>query len=163
EGREGRHPDGRRSPGGRIPDERRRTNMSKSASWGTAVVAAHAVVSAVHGVAHAQVGVAIFPSLFHLVMIVGVITLAPVAAAVLLWTPFRRAGAWLLVASMAASLLFGVFYHYSAAGPDHVSQIPQGNWGMLFHVTAALLAVTEVLGCGVGLGALIRRPRNASL
>jgi hypothetical protein len=54
--------------------------MNKIAKWGTAAVLAHTAVSAVHGVAHIQVGVEVFPSLFHFVVIVGVITLAPLAA-----------------------------------------------------------------------------------
>jgi hypothetical protein len=48
-------------------------------------------------------------------------------------------------------LLFGVYYHYIASGPDHMSQIPEGTWGMVFHLTAALLVVVEGLGSAVGL------------
>jgi hypothetical protein len=128
--------------------------MPQVAKWATAVVAAHAVVSALHGVAHVQVGVAIFSSPLDLVFIPGVITLAPVIAVVLLWTPWRRAGAWLLLGSLAGALLFGALNHYVAPGPDHVSQVPEGGWGAVFHVTAFLLAVTEALGCWAGVAAL---------
>ena len=135
--------------------------MRQIAIWGTVVVLAHAVVSAVHGVAHMQVGVEIFPTLVHVVFVVGVITVAPLVAMALLWTRFRRAGALLLLVSMAESLGFGVWYHYLAHGPDHVSQIPHGAWGMVFHVTAFLLCVTEILGLHVGMRG-IRAFRNDS-
>ncbi len=131
--------------------------MHMIAKWGTAAVLAHAAVSILHGLAHEQVGVEAFPTLFHRVFILGVITAAPLVAMVLLWTRFRRAGAWLLLASMAGSLLFGVFYHYLAPGPDHATEIPGGAWGAAFHATAFLLVVTEAWGCWVAAAALTRR------
>jgi hypothetical protein len=136
-----------------------RRSMYKVAKWGTAAVAAHTVVSALHGVSHVQVGIEPFPSLFHLVFILGVITLAPVVSLFLLWMLFRRAGAWLLLLSMAGSLIFGVYYHYLAPGPDHFSEVPAGVWGILFHGTAVLLVVTELWGGGVAVWALTRAAR----
>jgi hypothetical protein len=134
--------------------------MDRMAKSAAVVVLAHALVAAVHGVAHLQVGVEVFPSVFHRVFILGVITLAPFLALALLWTPFRRAGVLVLLGSMAGSLLFGAFYHYLTPGPDHVSQIPSGAWGMVFHITAILLAVTEALGCCVGVWGLLRGTRR---
>jgi hypothetical protein len=134
--------------------------MHRTVKWATAVVAAHAAVAAVHGAAHLQVGVAVFPSPLHVVFILGVITLAPLTAVALLWGPFRRAGALLLLTSMAAALAFGAVNHYLTPGPDHVCHIAEGAWGSLFRGTAFLLVVTEALGCGVGAWALSRSNRT---
>jgi hypothetical protein len=136
--------------------------MYNTAKWGSAAVVAHTVISGCHGLAHLQVGVPIFPTAFHFVCIVGVITLAPITSMLLLWTSWRRAGAWLLLVSLAGSLLFGGYYHYLAPGPDHCSQIPNGGWGILFHATAALLIVTEVWGCGIAARALFECGRVRS-
>ena len=58
-----------------------------------ALVLAHAVVSGLHGLAHLQTGVDPFPTLFHLLFILGVITVAQLVGMLLLWSPWRRAGA----------------------------------------------------------------------
>jgi hypothetical protein len=129
----------------------------KAAKWATGLVLAHLIVSAVHGWAHLQVGVPVFPTLFHLLFIVGVITVTPILAMLLLWTPWRRTGGWLLLVSLAGSLFFGLHYHYLAHGPDHVSQIPAEGWGLVFQATALLLAVTEALGCAIAAWALRSR------
>jgi hypothetical protein len=57
----------------------------------------------------------------------------------------RRTGAWLIGATMAASLVFGVVNHFVMATPDHVAHVdPQ--WQPLFAATAVLLAITEAAG-----------------
>jgi hypothetical protein len=89
--------------------------------------------------------------------VAAVISAAPVAAAVLLWTRWRRTGAVLLSGSMAGSLAFGVFYHFVEVSPDHVSEVSAGGWGTVFRATALLLALTEALGCWAGAWALSRR------
>ena len=122
--------------------------MRQAARYGTAIVAAHAAVIVVHGIAHQVIPVP--TSSVQDAFIAVVIALGPLAAAALLWTRFGRLGAQLLLVSMAGSLAFGLYYHFFAPGPDHVSQVPADGWGMLFQASAALLSVTEGLGCWTG-------------
>lgn len=112
-----------------------------------AVVAVHAVVSIGHGIAHQAVPVDLTAA--QDVFVVLVIALAPVAALVLLWRGRERAGAGLLATSMAAALLFGVYFHYAVPNPDNVAAVA-GPWSLPFEGTAALVAVTELAGTVVG-------------
>jgi hypothetical protein len=66
---------------------------------------------------------------WQLTYIAVVIYAAPVVAAVLLWTRYGLAGAWLLIAAMAGSLVFGLLHHIVVPGPDNVftqSPVPGG-------------------------------------
>lgn len=120
--------------------------------YATTIVVIHAIVVALHGLAHEQIPV---PLSFLQGLFVGtVIVLAPIVAVVLLWTQFHRAGIWLFVVSMTGALLFGIYNHFMVITPDHISQISFEGWGVLFQVTAMLLLITEGLGCGVGVWAL---------
>jgi dolichyl-phosphate-mannose--protein O-mannosyl transferase len=122
------------------------------ARYGTTVVAIHAIVVALHGLAHQKIPV---PLSFLQSLFVGtVIVLAPIVAVGLHWTPFARAGRWLFLVSMTGALLFGIYNHFIGITPDRISQIPFDGWGVLFQITAILLLVTEGLGCGVGVWAL---------
>ena len=116
---------------------------------GTAVVLAHFAVVILHGSAHTQlkVGLAQWQTTFVLIVIV----IAPLPAAILVWTRFSRFGFGLLAASMAGALLFGVYFHYLAISPDHVSHLPQGDAQGTFRLTALLLALTEAIGLAIGL------------
>ena len=55
-----------------------------------------------------------------------------------------------MFASMFGSLAFGFVHHYVVQSPDRVSHVAADGWGMLFKVTAVLLAASEVFGCWVG-------------
>lgn len=131
-----------------------RRNDSRVARAATAIVLAHVVPLVLHTVAHFALG--IIPGLVSIAFIALVITLAPVLAAVLSWTRHRRIGAWLLLASMSGSLIFGLYNHFVAHSPDHVSQVPAGGWGALFGISAILMSATEVLGCWIGGWAVLR-------
>lgn len=120
--------------------------------YGTSVVVLHAVVVALHGLAHDKIPVPL--SVFQSLFVSSIIVAAPIVAMMMLWTPLQKAGSWLLLSSMAGSLVFGACYHFVVMSPDHVSQIPFTDWGMLFHITAILLFFTEALGWGVGVWAL---------
>jgi hypothetical protein len=62
----------------------------------------------------------------------------------------RRSGAWMIAATMAGSLVFGLMYHFIVPNPDHVAYVdPQ--WRSLFATTAVLVALTEALGCGLAI------------
>lgn len=125
---------------------------------GTIIIAIHAVVVVLHGLAHQKIPVplAFVQSLF----VDFIIVLAPIAAMILLWTSFQRVGCWLLLSSMAGALLFGIYHHYIVISPDHVPQIPFISWGILFHLTAILLFLTEGLGCAVGIWGLSTLPQK---
>ena len=123
----------------------------------TVSVLAHLVVSIVHGRAHERlsVGLSNWQNLYVLIVIV----IAPLLAMVLIWTRLAHFSLLLLVLSMAASLIFGIAYHYVVISPDHVSHLPPGDAHGLFRTTALLLVVTELFGIVIGLWGL-RESRN---
>jgi len=82
------------------------------------------------------------------VFIVVVIEIGPLAG-LLLSRSRPVSGGWIVAATMAGALVFGVVNHFVIAGADHVSHIPD-DWRVLFGTTAALLAITEVAGAGAG-------------
>lgn len=141
--------------------------MSRSTFIPTAIVIVHLLISVVHGNAHQALPVALsaWQSLFVLV----VIAIAPLAGAALLWAGRALVGNRIIVGSMAGSLVFGLYYHFIEQGPDHVTQVPADGWGLMFQISAALLLISEGLGCWAGLWALNRtqqgermaRPRPA--
>ncbi|MEH2332776.1 hypothetical protein [Nostoc sp.] len=124
----------------------------KIAQYGTAIAVLHAIANGLHGLAHIQIPVAL--SLLQISFVGIVIFLTPIIAAVLLWTQFYRIGSWLLVSSIAGSLLFGIYNHFIVISPDHVSQVAFTGWGMLFQVTAILILIVDGFGCWVGIWAL---------
>lgn len=90
--------------------------MKVIAQYGTATVVSHAMVVALHGLAHVKIPVPL--SLPQNLFVSSVIVFAPIAAMILLWTPFQLAGSWLLLSSMAGALLFGLYHHFIAFSPD---------------------------------------------
>jgi hypothetical protein len=118
------------------------------AMLGTAAVAAHAIIAALHGMAHTDLGIQMNAAQTAFIDVVIVAT--PIIAAIALWTRFAHAGAIVLAVSMTGSLLFGVYHHYVAISPDHVAHLPAGNLQGLFRVTAVLLVISEAFGAGVG-------------
>ena len=111
-------------------------------SWLSALVVAHLVISLVHGAAHAQAHVPLSRAANLFVFIV--ILAGPLIGLGLTW-PAERVGGWLVAVTMAGSLVFGVVNHFVIPSPDHVAHVNR-EWRPLFATTAALLAVTEVLG-----------------
>lgn len=116
---------------------------------GTAVVLAHFAIVMFHGSAHMQlkVGLASWQTTFVLIVIV----IAPLLAAILIWTRFSRFGFVLLSLAMGGALVFGVYFHYLAISPDHVSHLPAGDAQGTFRLTALLLAITEAIGLLIGI------------
>ena len=113
------------------------------------IVLVHTVVMPVHGAAHARLNVELsaWASLFVL-CIVGI---GPIAGLVLLWKGRQRTGATILSAAMSSALLFGLWNHFIAHGPDHVMHLQAGAWRLPFQATAVLLAVSESAGAIVAL------------
>jgi hypothetical protein len=124
----------------------------KVAQYGTAIVVIHAIANGLHGLAHVEIPVAL--SLLQSLFVGIVIFPIPIIAAILLWTKFYRIGSWLLFSSLAGSLLFGIYNHFIAISPDHVSQVSFADWGLLFQITAILIVIVDGLGAGIGLWAL---------
>jgi hypothetical protein len=129
--------------------------------YGTALVGLSVAVNLLHTASHAGQHVMSLPA-WQLTYIAVVIYTAPVVAAVLLWTRYDHAGAWLLVAAMAGSLVFGLLYHFVVPGPDNVFTQPSGPWRTTFGVTAVLLAPLQVIGGSVGFWAARRVARSST-
>jgi hypothetical protein len=79
-----------------------------------------------------------------------VIVALPLVGAALSYTRFRVQGAALVAASLFASLVFGLVYHFIIMSPDHVSQVPSGPWRSSFVWSAVLVALSEAVGAVVG-------------
>jgi hypothetical protein len=91
----------------------------------------HLCVSAAHGACHAMLG--IWPCAADAAFIAAAVYAAPAAAILFARRP---AAGFLLAASMAGSLAFGVHHHFLAVSPDHLSLLPPGGWGAAFRATA---------------------------
>jgi hypothetical protein len=122
--------------------------VSRTRSYGTAIVAVNLVVNLVHGAAHRelQIGLSAAEALF----VAAVIIAGPLLAMALLWTAWQRLGLWPLALTMAGSLVFGLYHHFMAMGPDHVASQTGGFWGTTFVVTACLLFLAEAVGIYAG-------------
>jgi hypothetical protein len=137
------------------------TMSSKAAYLATALVVLSVAVNLLHTASHAGQHVMSLPG-WQLAYIAVVIYTAPIVAAVLLWTRYRLAGAWLLAASMAGSFVFGLVLHFLVSGPDNVFTLPSGTWRTAFQVTAVLLLMLEMIGSLIGLWAAQRIPQTRS-
>jgi len=143
------------APFGRLPG----MNISSIATrpWLTLVVAAHLIISVVHGMAHngAHVPLSAAGNLFVLVVIVA----GPLAGVALMWWA-EHVGSWIVALAMAGALIFGFLNHFVFASPDHVARVAT-EWRPLFETTAVLLALTEALGFGLALR-LVQKSENVS-
>jgi hypothetical protein len=135
--------------------------MRKAAVYGTAVVVLATVANILHAVSHAGQGVMSLEA-WQWAYVVGIIFLAPIVAAVLLWTPYQMVGVWLLLASMAGSFLFDLAYHFLIPGPDNVFTLQPGAWLAPFWVSSVLLVAASGLGTLVGGWAVGRLSRSGS-
>jgi hypothetical protein len=98
-------------------------------------------VSAVHGHAHDELAVPL--ATWQNVFVWGVITIAPTVTMIVLWFRPSSAAAWTLAALLAASWLFGLFFHFGPPNPDHVGSVPDLPGRDLFAATAVALAIVE--------------------
>ena len=122
---------------------------NRAAKYTTGVVLVHLLVNIGHGLAHRELRVALPPS--GTVFVIVVVLVLPLVAMALVWTTQKRLGLILLSLSMFGSLLFGLYHHFLAAGPDHVHSQPASPWGVAFVVTAYLLLITEAIGAYAGI------------
>jgi hypothetical protein len=126
----------------------------------TAIVLVNLLINIVHGAAHGKLHIDL--SAGDTVFVFVVILAGPVLAAVLLWTPWQRLGLGLLALTMAGSLLFGLYHHFVAIGPDHVGAQASGFWGTTFGVTAGLLFLVEALGTYIAVRFLVGRTSRSA-
>jgi hypothetical protein len=112
---------------------------------GNLIVLIHVLVAFGHGAAHSHLHIETSP--WQRAFIAIVIFVAPVLAAFLLWTSWQWAGVALLGISLAGSLIFGLYFHFVAAGTDSVFNQIHTPWGVWFRITSGLLALVEVTGC----------------
>ncbi len=137
--------------------------MRTTAAYGTAVAVLATAVNLLHGISHVGQEVLSLQA-WQWAYVICVIFLAPLVAALLLWSPFRLVGAWLLFGSMVGSLVFDLAYHFLIEGPDNVFTQEPGAWLAAFRVSSVLLVATSGLGALVGGWVLLRfsRPRTLS-
>jgi hypothetical protein len=133
--------------------------VNRANKYVTILVATHLLINIVHGAAHRELHVTL--PLAGMLFVITVILLCPLLALALLWTSLNRLGLLLLTVSMAASAVFGLYYHFLLRGSDHVSAQPPGAVGTIFAVTAYLLFVAEALGTFLGLYLLREKPSTA--
>ena len=114
----------------------------------------------VHGAAHRELRIDL--SAAETLFVALVILLGPLLAMGLLWTRMRSLGLALLALTMAGSLVFGLYHHFVAMGPDHVGAQAAGFWGTTFGVTAALLFLAEALGTYVAVRFLVGRTSRSA-
>jgi hypothetical protein len=124
------------------------------------LVGVHFVATAWHGDAHKQLAITLPPEKEAFVYVV--IILAPIIAAILVWTRQVKVGAWVFFLSMLGSLLFGVYHHYVLVSADHVQHLPNGSASVrsAFITSAAAIAVIEFVSALYG-ALCLRRLRVA--
>ena len=132
--------------------------MRTTAVYGTATVVLATAGNLLHGVFHVGQEVWLLQA-WQWAYVICVIFLFPIVAAVLLWSTYRLAGAWLLFGSMAGSLVFDLTYHFLLEGPDNVSTLEPGAWLVPFRLSAVLLVAMSGLGVLVGGWAVFRLSR----
>ena len=131
--------------------------MRKTAVYGTAVVVMVTAANLLHATSHVGQEVLSLAT-WQWAHVFGIVYLAPMVAAVLLWTSYRQAGAWLLLVSMAGSFAFD--YHFLIPGPDNVFSLHSGAWLASFWVSAVLLVVVSGVGILMGVWAVGRLSRS---
>jgi uncharacterized membrane protein len=114
------------------------------------VVLTHTVVMIVHGAAHMRLNVEL--SAWANLYVLCIIGTGPIAGFFLLRSRRQRTGATILFATMIGALLFGLWNHFIAHGPDHIMHLQAVAWRLPFQATAVLLAVSELAGA---IGALM--------
>ena len=132
--------------------------MRTTAVYGTATVVLATAGNLLHGVSHVGQEVWLLQA-WQWTYVICVIFLFPIVAAVLLWSPYRLAGAWLLFGSMAGSFVFDLAYHFLIEGPDNVFTLEPGAWLVPFRLSAVLLVAVSGLGTLVGGWAVLRLSR----
>lgn len=130
----------------------------------TVLVVVHLAASLWHGGGHTQLGIELPPE--KTVFVFVVILIAPIVAAVLVWTRYVSIGLWVFLLSMLGALLFGAYHHYVLVSPDNIGHLPPGSpeSHSQFITSAAVIALLELAGALYGafcLGVHYRRSPGA--
>ncbi len=120
----------------------------------TIIVLLNAGVNLLHGLAHAELKV--IPGPLDSLFIGLVIGVAPIIALLLILKGAQRVGGSLLLVSLLASLIYGLYHHFLIAGTDNALSMSDGGLSALFLVTALLLLVTETVGSWVAATLVLR-------
>jgi hypothetical protein len=134
--------------------------MKRYAAIATILILAHLVIAYLHGEAHESLGVGLLP--WQWAFVYSVILTAPLVAMLLYWSPWPAAGALLLGVSMVGSFAFGVYHHFLAVSPDHVSHLPPGDAQGMFVATAYLLGISEAATAAFGFWSFAKLRRRAA-
>ncbi len=118
------------------------------------VVVVHLAIALLHGAAHTRLRIELTPPENAYVIVV--IVLAPLVAAGLLLTTFRRGAAYLLAISMIGALAFGGYKHFLSGTNDDVSHMAHAGWGAIFLATSILLFGIEAAGIALVFKASVR-------
>jgi hypothetical protein len=110
----------------------------------TVLVIVHLVASLWHGSAHIHLGIEL--STEQTLFIYIVIIIAPVVAAILVWTRYLSMSLWVFFLSMLGSFLFGAYQHYVLVSPDNIHHLPAGTPESHFHfiISACVIALIEL-------------------
>jgi hypothetical protein len=110
----------------------------------TGLVIIHLAASLWHGSAHSNLGIEL--STKQTLFIYVVIIIAPVVAAILVWTCYVSLGLWMFFLSMLGSFLFGAYQHYALVSPDNIHHLPAGPPESHSHfiVSAGVIALVEL-------------------
>jgi len=133
--------------------------MDSARNHGTGIVLVSLVIGMVHSAAHLELHIEL--SAAEKLFVEGVTVVGPLLAMVLLWTRWRRLGFGLLALTMAGSLVFGLYHHFVAMGPDHVGAQVAGFWGTTFVLSACLLFLAEAVGTYLGVRFLLGSQASA--
>jgi hypothetical protein len=128
---------------------------------GTLIVLLRLAILFAHGAAHTHLH--IDTNAWQTAFIASVIFAGPILASILLWTRMQRLGLVLLGLTMAGSFVFGLYFHFIAAGPDNAAGLSNAGWGGMFRATSVLLAITEAFACFWCAWALKRRESQSEL
>lgn len=120
----------------------------------TVIVGGYLLVSLGHGGAHSAVPVEL--TALQVAVVLLIVTATPLVSLWSVWTGRDRFGVPLYAAAMVGGLLFGLYFHFLVANPDHVGSV-SGPWAAEFELTAVLIALTSFAGSGHGLWLLTRR------
>ncbi len=131
-----------------------RSKLDDRLSYLTIVVLLNGGVNLLHGLAHAELQV--IPGLADILFIGLVIGAAPLIALLLVLKGSQKVGGSLLLVSLLASLIYGLYHHFLIARTDNALSMPDGGLGALFLVTALLLLVTDIVGSWVAATLVLR-------